>query len=71
VVKPIKFSFHAEQRRKQRGMSKAQIIAVIEQPEYFKRMPDGRKVAVKRIQNRAITVVYVEEEKLIRIITVF
>jgi hypothetical protein len=33
-------------------------------------MPDGRKVAVKKLQKRAITVVYVEED-FIRVITVF
>jgi uncharacterized DUF497 family protein len=71
VSKPIRFSFHAEQRRKERGLNKPQIIAVIEQPEYFKKMPDGRKIAVKTVQNRTITVVYFEEEKFIRVITVY
>ena len=69
--KPIKFSFHATQRRKQRGISEYQIIEVIERPEYFKTMPDGRKVAVKTVQNRILTVVYREEENFIRVITVF
>ena len=70
-MKQIKFSDHAERRRKQRGMSEHQIIEVIELPEYFKKMPDGRKVAFKLIQNRSITVVYREEENFIRIITVY
>jgi len=70
-MKPVKFSFHAEERRKQRGITELQIIDVIQRPEYFKRMLDGRKVAVKIIQNRTITVVYREEENFIRVITVF
>lgn len=70
-IKPIKFSYHAEQRRKQRGMSKFQVIETIRRPEYFKKMPDGRKIAVKTIQNRIITVVYIEEENFIKVITVY
>ena len=71
MKKPIKFSYHAEQRRKQRGISKLFVIETIRRPEYFKKMPDGRKIAVKTIQNRVITVVFVEEENFIKIITVY
>ncbi len=68
--KAIKFSFHATRRRKQRGITEEQVIDVIIRPEYVKKMPDGSKVAVKKLQKRTITVVYVEED-FIRVITVF
>ncbi|MCS4537376.1 MAG: DUF4258 domain-containing protein [Thaumarchaeota archaeon] len=69
--KRIRFSSHAEQRRKQRGLSEMQIVETIKRPGYVKKMPDGRKVAVRTISNRTITVVYLEEENVIRVITVF
>lgn len=48
-----------------------QIVETIKRPGYVKKMPDGRKVAVRTISNRTITVVYLEEENVIRVITVF
>ena len=69
--KPIKFSLHAEQRRKQRGFAERLIIEVVKRPDYFKRLADGRKIAVRTMSSRTITVVYLEEESIIRIITVF
>lgn len=70
-MKPIIFSEHAKERRKQRGLTEMQILEVIERPEYVKTTLDGRKIAVKEVQRRFVTVVYVEMENYIKVITVF
>ena len=69
-MKQIKFSSHAENRRKQRGLNKEHIAEVIINPEYVKQT-DDIKTATKTIYGRTITVVYVEEETYIKVITVY
>ena len=69
-MKQIRFSTHAENRRKQRGLTKEHIFEVIEHPEYIKR-EDNIKTAIKTIYGRTITVVYTEEETYIKVITLY
>lgn len=69
-MKPIDFSDHAEERRKQRGLTRQEIELVLENPEYTKILED-RKIAVKEVKGRIVTVVYTEEENYIRVITIF
>ena len=69
-MKQIRFSAHAENRRKQRGLNKEHIFEVISRPEYLKRTDDG-KTAVKTIYGSTIAVVYVEAETYIKVVTVY
>lgn len=69
-MKQIKFSGHAENRRKQRGLNKEHIFEVISNPEYIKR-EDNTKTAIKTVYGREITVVYIEEETYIKVVTVY
>jgi len=45
-MKQIRFSGHAENRRKQRGLNKEHIFEVVSHPEYIKR-EDNTKTASK------------------------
>ena len=69
-MKQIRFSSHAENRRKQRGLNKEHIFEVIVDPEYVKRM-DEIKTATKTIYGRTVAVVYAEEETYIKAITAY
>lgn len=69
-MKQIRFSDHAENRRKQRGLNREHIFEVIVHPEYIKR-EDNIKTAVKTIYGRTITVAYIEEETYIKVVTVY
>ncbi|MBI3412550.1 MAG: DUF4258 domain-containing protein [Candidatus Aenigmarchaeota archaeon] len=70
-MKRIIFSGHANDRRKARGISFAEIEATINYPDYLKTGQTGRKVAVKDVRGRSITVVFAEEESYLIVITVY
>lgn len=70
-MKRIIFSRHADERRKERGLSIAEIEATVNYPDYLKTDSAGKKVAVKHVKGRLITVVFVEEETYLIVITVY
>ena len=46
-------------------------ILVIEKPDYIKRVSEEKVISVKKVGDRVITVVYVEKEKHIKVVTVY
>ena len=52
-------------------MEAAEIEATINYPDYLKTGQTGRKVAVKDVKGRPVTVVFVEEETYLKVITVY
>jgi uncharacterized membrane-anchored protein len=69
-MKEIKFSDHAEKRRRQRGFTGIEIQYIIERPAYQKKRADGLIEVVGTIRNRTAKVVYTEEENYIKIVSV-
>ena len=68
--KRIKYSFHAEKRMLERGISENEIKSVLDEPD-FVRTEGDKKRAEKTIEGRRIKIIYTEEENYIKIITVF
>ena len=64
------YSEHALKRMKQRGISELELAHVLKHPTYTKKTFEGRKEAIGNIQNRTITVIYLETETYIKVITV-
>ncbi len=71
MKKKIVYTIHAIVRRVERDVEEKTIEMIISQPDYVKTSFDGEKTAVKTINGRTISVVYVEKETLIRVITVY
>ena len=69
--KKIVYTNHAIVRRLERDIDEETIEMIINKPDYVKTTFDGRKIAVKKVKDIIINVVYIEDEKLIRIITVY
>ena len=70
VRKNIRYTRHAIERKLERNITDEEIEQVIEYPDYTKVYED-RKIAVKHINERTITVVFVEEKTYIKIITTY
>ena len=66
----IAFSDHAKLRMKQKGMSRLEIVYVLQYAYHVIKTRKGRKVAIGGINNRTIKVVFVETKKHIKIITI-
>ncbi len=66
----IVFSNHARKRIKERGVEEWEVEHLIRYPSYIKKSLDGRMVAVGEIKGRKLKVVYFEEERYIKIISV-
>ena len=54
----------------ERGITDEEIEQTLENPNYTI-LHEGRKVAVKHFKERTLKVIYIEEEKYIKIITVY
>jgi len=70
-MKEIIYSKHAIFRLYQRGISKEQAEQVLEHPDYIISKADNTKKAVKQVSNNIITVIFIEKENYIKVITVY
>ncbi len=67
----IVLSHHARLRLMQRGINEETVKYVLENADYIKTTFEGRRIAVKQINGKIRSVIYVEEEDKIIIITVY
>ncbi len=65
----IVYSDHATKRMKQRGITELEIGHILSYSEYIKKSRDGTKEAFGKVNNKYIRIFFVEEENLIRIVT--
>jgi hypothetical protein len=70
VRKNIRFTTHAIKRKLERNISDEQIRQTLENPDHTVSHA-GTKVAARRLDEKIIRIVYVEEETHIKIITVY
>ena len=66
----IVYSDHAKKRMMQRGITELEVINVLQSPHYIKKSFEGRKEALGNVKNKTITVIYIEIENYIKIITI-
>ena len=69
--KTIRYSNHAVKRIFERDINEKQIEQTIRFPDYTKTSFEGKKVAVKKFDEKTINVVYIEKETHIKIITIY
>ena len=70
--KEVKFTFHAQRRRSERHITDEQVVKVLEDPDTESRARSkGCRRAERRFGTKTSGVVYREERKTIRIITVW
>ncbi len=55
---------------KQRSITELEVKSVLYNPEYVKKLTDGRKEASAKVSNRSIKIILVQIENIIKIITV-
>ena len=70
-MKKIIYTNHAVVRRIERDIEEKTIELIIRQPDYVKTMLDGKKIAIKNVDNKVMSVVYIEKEMHIKVITVY
>ena len=70
IRKNIRYTKHAIQRKLERNIADEQIKQTLEYPDYTKTYEE-RKIAVKYIEGKTITVVFIEEKTYIKIITAY
>jgi hypothetical protein len=68
--KNLRFTNHAVKRKLERNITEEQIQQTLDNPDYTI-SHDGRMVAVKQFSGKIITVVYIEKETFIKIITAY
>ena len=66
----IIYSYHAEERMRQRGINELEAGEILKHPFYIKKSFEGTKEAVGKIENRVIKIKFIEMENYIKIITV-
>lgn len=66
----IIYSDHAKKRMKERGIEDWEVEHTLKFPIYTKKNSEGKIEAVAEIRNRRIKIIFVNEEKYIKIITV-
>lgn len=67
----IIFSEHAKMRLLERDINEETARYVVENPDYVKISFEDRKIAVKQINSKRWSVVYVETGKILKIITIY
>ena len=70
-MKSIRFSKHTITRCLERDITEETVRYILANAERIKESFDGRKIASKKVENRIITVVFIEKEKYISIVTVY
>ena len=66
----IAYSDHAKKRMKQRGIEEWEVQHILNHPAYIKKTTEGKREAVGESRNRFIKIIFIREEKYIKIITV-
>ena len=66
----IIYSNHAKKRMKQRGIEEWEIEHLLKYPSYIRKTFDGRKEAIGEIRDRFVKVIFIKQERYIKIITV-
>ena len=66
----VVYSDHARKRMKQRGVTEIHVELVLKHPTYTKKTYEGRKEAIGTVDNKNFKVIYIEEEKYLKIITI-
>lgn len=64
-------SHHAKKRMDERGISFAEIRSTMNEPDYTVRRPNQEIEAHKKIRGKILKIVYVDEIKYIKIITLY
>ena len=70
-MKPIIFSEHAVYSMIKRGIFEEEARFVLENPDYARNSFDNRKLVTKDIVKGKLTVVFIEKEKYINVITAY
>lgn len=65
----IKFTEHAETRLDERDISKEQVKNTLENPDFILPTRANRKIAIKKIDNKFLKVVFTKENSDIIVIT--
>ena len=68
-LKNLRFTRHTVKRKLERNITDGQIQQTLDNPDYTL-SHDERRFAVKQFAGKTITVVYIEKETFIKIITV-
>jgi hypothetical protein len=68
--KNIRFTKHAVQRKLERNITDEQIMRTLQNPNYTISQA-GKRVAVRHFAEKIITVLYIETETYIKVITVY
>ncbi len=55
---------------KQRAITDIQIRLALKHPKYTRKLADGRKEAISEVDSRQIRIIFTEQEKYIKIITI-
>ena len=71
MKKEVIFNPHAKMRILQRGLNEETAIEIIQNPDYTLTSFLNRKIAVKKIGEKLWHVVYIEEEKIIKVVTIY
>ncbi len=71
IMKNVIFSAHAKMRMLQRDLNEETAVEIIRNPEYRLSSFNERKIAVKKMGNKNWHVIYIEEEKIIKVVTVY
>lgn len=69
--KNIIYTGHSIKRKFERDISDDEVIKTLNEPDYTLSSIEGRKIAMKKINQKTIHVVYKEEKANIIIITVY
>ncbi|HLC77099.1 MAG TPA: DUF4258 domain-containing protein [archaeon] len=70
-MKKIIYTNHAIVRRIERDIEEKTIELVVGQPDYIKTTSEGKKIAIKNVDNKIMSVVYIEKDTHIKVITVY
>ena len=70
-MKKVAYTSHAIVRMMERDIEQKVVEGIIDQPDYVRTALDGKKMAVKDVGDRIISVIYIEEERNIRVVTVY
>lgn len=66
----IIYSDHAKKRMKERGIENWEVEYILKHPSYTKKSFDERKIAVGRIKDRELKIIFTGEENYIKVISI-
>jgi len=70
-MKTVIYSKHAILRMYQRDISESLVESALKYPDYTISRADGTKKTIKSLANATITIVFVEKENYIKVVTVY